>query len=88
MLEKGTQTPSPSPGLFPAENERPNLTGDSHSSWHCKRGHFIEVSGYIDRTFVFIECHEHADGITSLALSAGGQLGVDHHHVAITHVHQ
>src|ERR1700683_4712324 len=48
----------------------------------------LEVSGYIDRTFAFIDCHEHADGITGLALSAGAQLGVDHHHMSIAHIHQ
>lgn len=37
MPEKGTQTPSPSPDLFPAKN----LTGNSHFDWYGKRGHFI-----------------------------------------------
>ena len=41
MLEQGTQAPSPAPDLIPAENERQNLTGNSHSDWYSKRGHFI-----------------------------------------------
>jgi hypothetical protein len=40
MLEQGTQAPSPAPDLIPAENERQNLTGNSHSDWYSKRGHF------------------------------------------------
>ena len=36
MPEKWTQTPSPSPDLFPA----PTLTRNSHSDWHCEWGHF------------------------------------------------
>jgi hypothetical protein len=36
MPEKGTQTPSPSPDLYPAKN----LTGNSHFDWYNKRGHF------------------------------------------------
>jgi hypothetical protein len=39
LLEPGTQTPSPAPDLIPAENERQNLTGNSHSDWYNKRGH-------------------------------------------------
>jgi len=39
LLEPGTQTPSPAPDLIPAENERQNLTGNSHSHWYNKRGH-------------------------------------------------
>jgi hypothetical protein len=38
LLEPGTQT-SPAPDLIPAENERQNLTGNSHSDWYNKRGH-------------------------------------------------
>ena len=40
LLEQGTQAPSPAPDLIPAENERRSLTGNSHSDWHSKRGHF------------------------------------------------
>jgi hypothetical protein len=40
LLEQGTQTPSPAPDLIPAENERQHLTGNSHSDWYYKRGHF------------------------------------------------
>jgi hypothetical protein len=36
MPEKGTQTPSPSPDLYPAKN----LIGISHFDWYNKRGHF------------------------------------------------
>ena len=43
MLEQGTQAPSPAPDLIPAENERQNLTGNSHSNWYSKRGHFREA---------------------------------------------
>ena len=35
-IEKWTQTPSPSPDLFPAQT----LTGNSHTDWYYKRGHF------------------------------------------------
>src|SRR5580693_8344693 len=43
MLEKGTQTPSPSPDLIPAETSTENL----HWDWHIGWGHFITsvVSG-------------------------------------------
>jgi hypothetical protein len=41
LLEQGTQAPSPAPDLIPAENERRSLTGNSHSDWHSKRGHFM-----------------------------------------------
>jgi hypothetical protein len=41
LLEQGTQAPSPAPDLIPAENEQQNLTGNSHSDWYNKRGHFI-----------------------------------------------
>ena len=47
LLEQGTQTPSPAPDLIPAENERGNLTGNSHSDWYCKWGHFNWVSCYL-----------------------------------------
>jgi|SRR5580692_4725173 hypothetical protein len=40
LLEQGTQAPSPAPDLIPAENEQQNLTGNSHSDWYNKRGHF------------------------------------------------
>jgi|SRR5580704_6024873 hypothetical protein len=40
LLEQGTQAPSPAPDLIPAENERQNLTRNSHSDWYYKRGHF------------------------------------------------
>jgi len=43
-LEQGTQAPSPAPDLIPAENERRNLTGNSHSDWYSKRGHVIGVT--------------------------------------------
>jgi len=39
MLEKRTQTPSSSPDLISAENERLNLIGNAHSDWHHKPGH-------------------------------------------------
>jgi hypothetical protein len=38
-----TQTPSPAPDLVPAENERQNLTGNSHSDWYNKPGHVTGV---------------------------------------------
>jgi len=44
MLEQGTQAPSPAPDLIPAENERQNLTGNSHSDWYSKRGHFSAMN--------------------------------------------
>src|SRR5271166_1525084 len=44
LLEQGTQAPSPAPDLIPAENERQNLTGNSHSDWYSKRGHFMCVN--------------------------------------------
>ena len=40
LLEQGTQTPSPAPDLIPAKNEQRNSTGNSHSDWYNKRGHF------------------------------------------------
>lgn len=40
LLEQETQAPSPAPDLIPAENERRNLTGNSHSDWYYKRGPF------------------------------------------------
>jgi len=40
MPEKWTQTPSPSPDLFPAQT----LTRNSHSDWHCEWGHFIAIA--------------------------------------------
>ncbi len=40
LLEQRTQTPSPAPDLIPAENDRQHLTGNSHSDWYSKRGHF------------------------------------------------
>ena len=39
MPEKGTQTPSPSPDLYPAKH----LTGNSHFDWYNKRGHFNNI---------------------------------------------
>ena len=30
----------------------------------------------------------HGDGVASLASGAGAQLGVDHHHVPVPHIHQ
>ena len=43
LLEQGTQAPSPAPDLIPAENEQ-GLTGNSHSDWYSKRGHFMETA--------------------------------------------
>ena len=43
LLEPGTQPPSPAPDLIPAENERQNLTGNSHSDWYNKRGHVMRT---------------------------------------------
>jgi hypothetical protein len=39
MLEKGTQTPSPSPDHIPAEHSNKTLTGNSHANWYIERGH-------------------------------------------------
>ena len=39
MPEKGTQTPSPSPDLFPAKNGDKTLTRNSHAVWYIVRGH-------------------------------------------------
>src|SRR6266446_6267639 len=44
MLEKRTQTPSSSPDLISAENERLNLIGNAHSDWHHKPGHIKTAS--------------------------------------------
>jgi hypothetical protein len=52
MLEQGTQAPSPAPDLIPAENERQNLTGNSHSDWYSKRGHF---KGMIGTVIIIVE---------------------------------
>jgi hypothetical protein len=46
MLEQGTQAPSPAPDLIPAENERQNSTGNSHSDWYSKRGHFSRKASH------------------------------------------
>jgi len=46
LLEQETQTPSPAPDLIPAENERQNLTGNSHSDWYNKRGHITAIPIY------------------------------------------
>jgi protein-S-isoprenylcysteine O-methyltransferase Ste14 len=43
MLEQRTQTPSPAPGLIPAETERLTLIGNSHSNWYSKRGHVTKT---------------------------------------------
>ena len=47
MPEKWTQTPSPSPDLFPA----PTLTRNSHSDWHCEWGHFNSFHHSVNLTF-------------------------------------
>jgi hypothetical protein len=39
MPEKGTQTPSPSPDLIPAEHNNKTLTGNSRANWYIERGH-------------------------------------------------
>ena len=39
MLEKRTQTPSPSPDLIPAEHNNKTLTGNSRANWYIERGH-------------------------------------------------
>src|SRR5216683_1384815 len=39
MLEKRTQTPSPSPDHIPAEDDNKTLTGNSHANWYIERGH-------------------------------------------------
>jgi hypothetical protein len=39
MLEKGIQTPSPSPDLIPAGNNK-TLAENLHGNWNIKRGHF------------------------------------------------
>ena len=41
MLEKGTQTPSPSPDQIPAEDNNKTLTGNSHTNWYIEREHLI-----------------------------------------------
>ena len=41
MLEKGTQTLSPSPDHIPAEHKNKTLTGNSHANWYIERGHLI-----------------------------------------------
>jgi hypothetical protein len=39
MLEKGIQTPSPSPDLIPAGNNK-ILAENLHGNWNIRRGHF------------------------------------------------
>jgi outer membrane receptor protein involved in Fe transport len=47
MLEKRTQTPSPSPDLIPAEHNNKTLTGNSRANWYIERGHLrsFELKG-------------------------------------------
>ena len=44
MLEKGTQTPSPSPDLIPAEHNNKTLTGNSRANWYIERGHLTPAN--------------------------------------------
>ena len=39
MLEKGIHTPSPSPDLIPAGNNK-TLAENLHGNWNIERGHF------------------------------------------------
>jgi hypothetical protein len=38
VLEQGPQTPCPAPDFIPAQNEPPNLSGNSHSDWYSQQG--------------------------------------------------
>jgi hypothetical protein len=49
MLEKGTQTPSPSPDHIPAEHKNKTLTGNSHANWYIERGH-LSIKNWSRRT--------------------------------------
>jgi len=39
LLEKGIHTPSPSPDLIPAGNNK-TLAENLHGNWNIERGHF------------------------------------------------
>jgi hypothetical protein len=39
MLEKGIHTPSPSPDLIPAGDNK-TVAENSHGNWNIERGHF------------------------------------------------
>src|ERR1700737_1246237 len=52
MLEKGTQTPSPSPDHIPAEHKNKTLTGNSHANWYIERGH---LKTFLDFSFSVYE---------------------------------
>jgi hypothetical protein len=45
MLEKGTQTPSPSPDFIPAEHNNKTLTGNSRANWYIEREHLSTANG-------------------------------------------
>src|ERR1700736_2161598 len=49
MLEKGTQTPSPSPDHIPAEHKNKTLTGNSHANWYIERGHLTSTCPDVSR---------------------------------------
>jgi hypothetical protein len=51
MLEKGTQTPSPSPDHIPAEHSNKTLTGNSHANWCIEQGHLTATSALTLITF-------------------------------------
>jgi hypothetical protein len=51
MPEKRTQTPSPSPDLFPAKTAN-TLTGNLHSDWYSKRGHFTFLFEFVQRRII------------------------------------
>src|SRR5882724_7625118 len=44
MLEKGIHTPSPSPDLIPAGNNK-TLAENLHGNWNIERGHFTSIRG-------------------------------------------
>jgi len=49
LLEKGIQTPSPSPDLIPAGNNE-TLAENLHGNWNIERGHFRTTDLRIMRT--------------------------------------
>jgi hypothetical protein len=53
MLEKGTQTPSPSPDHIPAEHKNKTLTGNSHTNWYIERGHLIVNGGSVVQNKIY-----------------------------------
>ena len=69
MLEKGIQTPSPSPDLIPAGNNK-TLAENLHGNWNIKRGHFtLErynqiLPGAAERIIAMAESqHAHRQGL-------------------------